>query len=276
MSLWYSSQISFLFACPTTMRTLLDRRLLSLAGEGSMRMVRCRVCCRRSLCLSSTTPSANPCTDPPVILSTYHTYSSVPVGRREATIPVKVCVPATCFVLVASWIMAMNNWTNYILNLQVIPVAPWCCNASRINAFNWAVSSPGALDVRRPISQASIRASPSSETGSIRFFSFSRILVVFACVLCLILSECPALGSTLNSNSNSCFGYDLLAYIESMRITQATISVNIYHVPPTPTIALPLPTTALPVPTFGPIKRNITNTIITNSIVIMLILKCLT
>lgn len=210
MSLWYSSRISFLFVCPTTMKTLLDRLPLSQAGVDFMKMVRCLVYCRRSLCLSSTTPSASPCTDQRAILSTYHTYSSVPAGKRAATIPVKV-----------------------------IPVAPWCCSVSRINAFNWAVSSPGALAARRPISRASIPASLSSETGSIRFYNFSRIVVVYACVLCLILSKCPALESTSisksisitkpnsNSSSNSCFGYDLLTCIQSLRITQATISVII-------------------------------------------------
>lgn len=107
-------------------------------------------------------------------------------------------------------------------------MAPWCCNVSRTNVSSWVASSLGALAARRQINQASTHASPSSETGSIRFYSFSLCIVVFACVLCLILSEN---APTTNSSLNSCFGYDLLLPLiaSSMRITQATISVNIKH-----------------------------------------------
>lgn len=90
MSLWSSSPTSFLSACPTTMRTSLARLPSSPAGAGCTRMGRYPACCRRSQCLSSTTPSASPCIAQRATLSTYRTYSSVLAGRRAATTPAKV------------------------------------------------------------------------------------------------------------------------------------------------------------------------------------------
>lgn len=130
-------------------------------------MAHCRVCCRKCLYPSSTTPFARRCIEMLATLSTFHIYSFALDGDRVATIHVKVKLEAKQTTIIP------RQFNVFFVLLQVTAAVQWSFNAM-INVSNWPVSLVGVSVVRNPISPVCTRGYLNSETGSIKYCNFKK------------------------------------------------------------------------------------------------------